>query len=151
RRLHVEQVEARLPRDQRVPHLVRDGAGGLRGADGEDEVGEAAAEVRPHHALARARAEDDPHRLAHALLVLRERDVAVAVRLHGERPADAEELGAHPTSTVPTAITFPTGWSAGSLHVSAVSPMRAAALPLIFTFWLPTLIVALFFGGFWND
>src|SRR5262245_31796997 len=54
-------------------------------------------------------------------------------------------------NTLPAAITLPTGWSAGSLQVTAVSPLRAAALPLIFTVVLPTLIVPLFDGGLWND
>jgi hypothetical protein len=49
--------------------------------------------------------------------------------------------------TVPTAITWPAGKSAGSLQVIAVSPLRAAIFPLIFTVGLPILIVALFDGG----
>ena len=51
-------------------------------------------------------------------------------------------------NTVPTAITCPTGKSSGSLHVSAMSPLRAAILPLILTVGLPTVIVALLAGGF---
>src|SRR5512146_474216 len=53
--------------------------------------------------------------------------------------------------TVPTAMTVPAGRSAGSLQVVAVSPFRAALLPLIFTVALPILMVALFAGGFWNE
>ncbi|MBI9044425.1 MAG: hypothetical protein JEZ06_08065 [Anaerolineaceae bacterium] len=53
-------------------------------------------------------------------------------------------------NTVPTATTVPTGMSDGSLHVSALSPLRAAALPLIFTVWLPIVMVALFAGGLWK-
>jgi len=54
-------------------------------------------------------------------------------------------------STVPAATTVPTGWSDGSLQVSAVSPFRAAALPLIFTVELPIVMVPLFAGGDWNE
>ena len=54
----------------------------------------------------------------------------------------------HPIKTVPTATTFPTGASVGSLQVSATSPFRAAFLPLMFTVGLPILMVALFGGGF---
>ena len=32
----------------------------------------------------------------------------------------------------------------------AISPLRAAIFPLIFTVALPSLIVALFAGGFWK-
>src|SRR6266545_1048579 len=52
--------------------------------------------------------------------------------------------------TVPTAITVPAGRSDGSLQVVAVSPLRAAALPLILTVGLPIVIVARLAGGFWN-
>lgn len=52
--------------------------------------------------------------------------------------------------TVPTAMTVPTGRSAGSLHVFAVSPLRAAGLPLIITVGLPVTMVPLFGGGFWK-
>ena len=45
-------------------------------------------------------------------------------------------------------MTVPTGRSAGSLHVLALSPLRAAALPLIFTVGLPMTIFPWFFGGF---
>src|SRR6185436_13843125 len=55
-----------------------------------------------------------------------------------------------PIITVPAATTVPAGRFAGSLQVSATSPLRAAALPLIFTVGLPTLIVALLAGGLWN-
>src|SRR6266511_4021939 len=44
----------------------------------------------------------------------------------------------------------PTGRSAGSLQVSAVSPLRAAGLPLINTVALPVMICPLFTGGRWN-
>ena len=54
-------------------------------------------------------------------------------------------------NTVPAATTLPIGRSTGSLQVSAVSPLRAAALPLMLTLELPSLIVPLFAGGFWND
>jgi hypothetical protein len=50
--------------------------------------------------------------------------------------------------TVPVAITCPTDKSAGSLQVSAGSPLRAAIRPLILTVGLPILIVALLCGGF---
>jgi hypothetical protein len=53
-------------------------------------------------------------------------------------------------NTVPTATTWPAGKSAGSLQVVAVSPLRAAILPLIFTVGLPILMVALLAGGFWK-
>ena len=52
--------------------------------------------------------------------------------------------------TVPTEITCPTGKSAGSLQVVAISPLRAAAFPLIITLRLPTIIVPLLAGDFWN-
>ena len=70
-----------------------------------------------------------------------------------EGPAAAEEAGIRaqpPMSTWPTATTVPTGRSTGSLQVLAVSPARAAALPLIVTVALPLMIVALFVGGFTN-
>src|SRR5438445_144696 len=54
-------------------------------------------------------------------------------------------------NTVPTATTTPTGRSTGSLQVFAVSPARAAALPLMVTVALPFTIVPLFDGGFTND
>jgi hypothetical protein len=44
--------------------------------------------------------------------------------------------------TVLTATTVPTGRSTGSLQVSAVSPLRAAGLPLINTVGLPTVMRA---------
>lgn len=53
--------------------------------------------------------------------------------------------------TVPFATTFPTGKSSGSLQVIALSPLRAALLPLIFTVELPNLIVALLAGGDLKD
>src|SRR4051794_24198428 len=53
--------------------------------------------------------------------------------------------------TVPAATTLPSGASAGSLHVIAVSPLRAACLPPIFTVALPICMVALLAGGLWND
>src|SRR4051794_23993344 len=49
--------------------------------------------------------------------------------------------------TVPAATTVPTGRSVGSLQVLAVSPARAAALPLIVTVRLPVVIVPLLLGG----
>src|SRR5437868_489716 len=49
--------------------------------------------------------------------------------------------------TNPTATTVPTGSSTGSLQVLAVSPLRAAAFPLMKTDVLPVMIVALFDGG----
>src|SRR5262249_5992924 len=58
--------------------------------------------------------------------------------------------GQPPIRAVPTATTCPTGRSAGSLQVSAMSPLRAAPLPLMSTVALPSWIVALFDGGFWN-
>src|SRR5690606_2197695 len=58
--------------------------------------------------------------------------------------------GVHPIRTVPLAITVPAGRSAGSLQVLAMSPMRAAALPLISTVAEPARMVALFDGDFWN-
>src|SRR5262249_21358946 len=53
-----------------------------------------------------------------------------------------------PTSTLPAATILPLGASAGSLHVMAGSPRRAAGLSLISTFWLPDCTVAWFDGGF---
>src|ERR1035438_119295 len=47
-------------------------------------------------------------------------------------------------------MTCPTGKSEGSLQVFAVSPLRAAIFPLIFTVGLPILMVALFEGGLEN-
>src|SRR3989442_13521124 len=60
------------------------------------------------------------------------------------------DLAVQPIITVPAATTVPTGRSVGSLQVKARSPLRAAALPLIFTVTLPTLIVPLLGGGFWK-
>ena len=51
-------------------------------------------------------------------------------------------LPRYPISTVPAATTLPTGRSDGSLQVVAVSPLRAAGLPLISTVGLPSRIVA---------
>jgi hypothetical protein len=53
-------------------------------------------------------------------------------------------------STVLTATTVPIGSGAGSLHVSAMSPARAAGFPLIITVALPLMIVALLVGGLTN-
>ncbi len=47
-------------------------------------------------------------------------------------------------------MTVPTGRSAGSLQVVAVSPLRAAGWPLIITVLLPMMIWPLLAGGFWN-
>jgi len=52
--------------------------------------------------------------------------------------------------TVPTAMTLPMGRGAGSLQVIAVSPFRAAGLPLIMTDVLPMMICPWFVGGTWN-
>jgi hypothetical protein len=52
---------------------------------------------------------------------------------------------------VPDATTVPAGRSEGSLQVSATSPARAAALPLILTVELPFLTVALSAGGDWKE
>src|SRR5262249_43166897 len=49
------------------------------------------------------------------------------------------------------AMTVPPGVSAGSLQVSALSPMRAAVLPLIFTVALPAFSVALSLGVLTNE
>src|SRR5215212_8067127 len=53
--------------------------------------------------------------------------------------------------TVPTATTVPAGRSLGSLQVVALSPLRAACLPLIRTVVLPILIVDLSAGVFWKE
>src|SRR4030095_1264297 len=63
------------------------------------------------------------------------------------REISVPALCAHPMETVPFATTFPSGKSSGSLQVIALSPLRAALLPLIFTVELPNLIVALLAGG----
>src|SRR5712692_9490463 len=55
-----------------------------------------------------------------------------------------------PINTVPTATTVPTGISAGSLQVLAVSPLRAAPLPLMSTVALPRIICPRLLGGAWN-
>src|SRR5882724_12317942 len=55
-----------------------------------------------------------------------------------------------PIFTVPVATTVPTVRSTGSLHVSALSPLRAAGSELIRTVLLPTLIVPLLVGGLWK-
>jgi len=44
----------------------------------------------------------------------------------------------------------PTGRADGSLQVLAVSPLRAAGLPLMFTSELPVMIVPLLLGGLTN-
>ena len=43
--------------------------------------------------------------------------------------------------TLPTAITLPMGKGDGSLQVKAVSPLRAAGLPLIITVGLPMVML----------
>src|SRR5579872_7470780 len=53
-------------------------------------------------------------------------------------------------NTLPAATTVPAARSTGSLQVSALSPARAAALPLIITVVLPCWMVALLAGGRWN-
>ena len=55
-----------------------------------------------------------------------------------------------PIKTVPAATTVPAGRSAGSLQVMALSPLRAAGLPLMSTVPLPSCTVALLLGGFWK-
>ena len=52
----------------------------------------------------------------------------------------APDAFSHPIITVPVATTVPTGMGAGSLQVIAVSPARAAGLPLIITVALPIII-----------
>src|SRR2546427_145146 len=80
------------------------------------------------------------------------RDSATAFarsRLTGKRhpaPRNSCAIG-YPILTVPDAVTVPTGESAGSLQVSAVSPLRAAFFPPIFTVELPAFTVARFVGG----
>src|SRR6266446_9213024 len=66
------------------------------------------------------------------------------------RKACSAIISPQPISTVPTATMVPPGRSDGSLQVIAVSLLRAAILPLIFTVGLPTLIVALFDGEAWK-
>jgi hypothetical protein len=56
----------------------------------------------------------------------------------------------YPMNTFPTAMTDPTGASAGSLHVMAWSPCLAAGFPFMKTTVLPTRIFPWFVGGFWN-
>lgn len=56
-----------------------------------------------------------------------------------------------PIRTVPVATTVPTGASTGSLQVMAVSPFRAAGLPLMNTVELPFMICPIFVGGFEKD
>src|SRR5581483_3361078 len=66
------------------------------------------------------------------------------------RPRKSVSAIGQPISTLPAATTVPAGRSAGSLQVRALSPARAAGLPLIFTVALPCWIVALFAGGRWK-
>src|SRR3984957_20299541 len=66
------------------------------------------------------------------------------------RPRKSGSAIGQPIRTLPTAITVPAARSAGSLQVRALSPFRAAGLPLIFTVALPCWIVALFAGGRWK-
>ena len=90
--------------------------------------------------------------LGDVALAPRQRDAAARlVDADGERPPRTQKIAAnvgHAHITVPTAITLPTGRSAGSLHVSAVSPFRAAGLLLTITVGLPVMMVPLFVGGF---
>ncbi len=70
--------------------------------------------------------------------------------LESERISDAEPELATRLKAVeaqqqalqgPASTTLPIGKSTGSLHVMAVSPMRAAGLPLIMTVVLPIMIL----------
>src|ERR1035441_3410010 len=78
------------------------------------------------------------------------RNVFGILCLHDLLCSTNPDLLFHPINTVPTAMTCPTGKSEGSLQVFAVSPLRAAIFPLIFTVGLPILMVALFEGGLEN-
>src|SRR5579872_3692044 len=66
------------------------------------------------------------------------------------RPRKLLVVIAHPISTLPAATTVPAARSTGSLQVNALSPARAAGLPLISTVVLPCWTVAWLAGGRWN-
>src|SRR5215471_17764848 len=66
------------------------------------------------------------------------------------RPRKSGSAIGQPIMTLPTAITVPAARSVGSLQVRALSPFRAAGLPLIITVALPCWMVALLVGGFWK-
>ena len=78
-----DRIDPRLPLDQRLLDVMP-GQSHCRRVDRlEDERVQPGAEVGPHHALARRRAEDDPDRLTDVVLVRHDGDVAS--RIDGER------------------------------------------------------------------
>ena len=99
----------------------------------EHVVVDRAAEVRPHRALARRRAEDQPHALGDLLVARDEREPPGGVDPHrvGDATAD-EQLAhrAHPTFTVGAPITI-------GAPQPAMSPTRSAGRPPIITVMLP--------------
>src|SRR5271165_139288 len=84
---HVKDVDPRLLRDERLAKLIDDLAHALGRAWREDEVMDAAAVVRPHHALLLRGREDDPDRLLDLCVVGRCRQRPL--RRHGERKGEA--------------------------------------------------------------
>src|SRR6266511_3252470 len=142
----VEDIDARLPVDDRVVDLRADPRHRRRVDRLEEEGVEAGAEVRAHHALSRVGAEDDPQRLVDVLLVGGHRRGAVGLDPRRERPADAEEglgvgtgwLRGHrcqpPICTVRSPATI-------GAPQPAVSPVLAAPFPPIRTVALPLTIV----------
>src|SRR6185369_13702144 len=138
---------------QGLPHLGRHPSCGLGTVERKHQIVDATAEVGPHLTFAAAGGQDDPDRLANALFLGGQGDLSVVER-NRKAPTCPEKISVHrvaspqPIITVPAATTVPAGRSDGSLQVPAMSPLRAAALPLIFTVGLPILIVPLLAGDF---
>jgi len=78
--------------------VVRHPAGGGGAIDLENQVVNAAAEIRTHHAFTLGRAQDDPDRLTHALLVLGVVEEAKFIECEGESPTNAEKWFRHKPS-----------------------------------------------------
>src|SRR3712207_2494541 len=88
---HVDHLDAGFPARQCGADLVGDLPGGRGVGRPEDEVVDAAAELRAHRPLARHRAEDQPDGLLELPLAGDERDAAGRVGAHRERPPGPDE------------------------------------------------------------
>src|SRR5690349_10261870 len=107
---HVDllDVHAVLPHRHGPRDLGRDRRGGHRVRRGEHEVVDAAAELGPHRALARARRDDEPDRLGDLALPPDQGDAAVRVGADREGPATADEVGHQLMATfVPLIVVLP--------------------------------------------